>query len=191
MKNPFKIMPLLAALSVLFAAASLTPASASGWDAGRPIAGTYYLALSVDPFGLPLPPGLSLPGLMTLHADRTATIVDGGDFGGLPFDTKDSPQLGAWRYGWEGIEVVFLFLQADGATGDVRSWQRVHITLRNEDRNTLVGEVNVYQLPCDGPAPFGIFNCPDPIENATAFTPNSPPDVPVTLRRLSAWTARP
>lgn len=191
MNNLFRNLRLLGATIILGAAVSLVPASAWAWGSGQPVAGTYYLALSADPFGLPLPPGLSLPGLITLHADRTAVIVDGGDFGGLPFNTKDSPQLGSWKHGWHSVQVVFLFLQADAATGDVLSWQRVHITLRHDDRNTLVGEVNVFQLPCDGPAPFGIFNCPDPVENDADFVPNSPPDVPITLRRLSARTPTP
>lgn len=182
---------MLASIVAATMAALLVSAPVSAMDGARPIAGTYYLALSVDPFGLPLPPGLSLPGIVTLHSDRTAMIVDGGDFGGLPFDTRDSAQLGSWRYSWTGLQVVFLFLQADAATGDVMSWQRVHIRLRHVDRHTLEGEVNVFQLPCDGPAPFGIFNCPDPIEHAADFTPNSPPDVPVTLRRLSALTPMP
>ena len=153
---------------------SQTPRSGSG---------TYYLALDAAPFGLP--PGLSLPGIMTLHADRTAIVVDGGDFGGLPFNTRDSAQLGSWRPTFTGMEVVLLFLQADAATADVLSWQRVHITLKHRGRETLIGKVNVFQLACAGPAPFPVFNCPDPIESAADFVPNSPPDVPVTLRRLT------
>ena len=189
MKQLISKLHVIAITVVLGATASMAPtdvwASGGGWR----VPGTYYLALDAEPFGLP--PGLSLPGMLTLHGDRTAIIVDGGDFGGLPFDARDTAQLGSWRYSWEGVQVVLLFLTADGATGDVRSWQRVHITLRQTGRRTMEGEVNVFQLPCDGPAPFPIFNCPDPIENADAFTPASPPDVPVTLKRLSARTPMP
>ncbi|MDJ0911887.1 MAG: hypothetical protein QNI99_22075 [Woeseiaceae bacterium] len=189
MKELITRLQFMAVAIVLAATASLTPADALAGDGGWRVPGTYYLALDAEPFGLP--PGLSLPGMLTLHGDRTAIIVDGGDFGGLPFDARDTAQLGSWRYTLEGAQVVLLFLTADGATGDVRSWQRVHIALRQTNRRTMVGEVNVFQLACDGPAPFPIFNCPDPIENADAFTPASPPDVPVTLRRLSPRTQMP
>ncbi|MEO1203485.1 MAG: hypothetical protein AAFX10_12305 [Pseudomonadota bacterium] len=179
----------LAAALLLAVVALLATFNAHAGKGFRPVAGTYYLALDAEPFGLP--PGLALPGLLTLHADRTAIVVDGGDFGGLPFDARDSAQLGSWRYTREGISVVLLFLQADGATGDVRSWQRVHIALKRHGDRGLAGTVNVFQLPCQGPAPFPIFNCPDPIERAADFVRNSPPDVAVTLRRLSARTRMP
>jgi hypothetical protein len=185
MKDTIGNPRVLAATMVFGLAMMLAAGPTSAHDRENGIAGTYYLALSVDPFELPLPPGLSLPGLLTLHADRTAMIVDGGDFGGLPFDTRDSAQLGSWRYSRSGIQIVFLFLQAEASTGDVRSWQRVHILIDERDHNVLRGKVNVFQLPCVGPAPFGVFNCPDPIESADDFLPNSPPDIPVTLHRLA------
>ena len=186
MKHLITRLQFMAVFVVLGTTAALAPSDALASDGGWRVPGTYYLALDAGPFGLP--PGLSLPGMLTLHRDRTAIIVDGGDFGGLPFDARDTAQLGSWRYSWQ---VVLLFLTADSATGDVRSWQRVHITLRRINRRTMEGEVNVFELPCDGPAPFPVFNCPDPIENADAFTPASPPDVPVPLRRLSARTPMP
>lgn len=174
---------------LLAVAVMLAPLDVANGRGLRPVAGTYYLALDAAPFGLP--PGLSLPGILTLHADRTAMVVDGGDFGGLPFDARDSAQLGSWRYTRDGISVVLLFLQAEGSTGDVRSWQRVHMTLKHRSGRRLVGTVNVFQLSCEGPAPFPIFNCPDPIERASDFVRNSPVDVSVTLRRLSARTPMP
>ncbi len=168
---------------VILAGVTIAPTNADARNRHYPF-GTWYVALDAGPFGLP--PGLSLPGIMSIHLDRTAVLVDGGDFGGLPFATRDSAQLGSWRFTRNGIRVVMLFLQADAATGDVLGWQRVHLSLRHRGRDTLVGDVNVFELKCEGPAPFPIFNCADPIENADRFEPASPPDVPVTLRRLSA-----
>ena len=181
----YRRLGIIAGVAAIAVAVLVGTSEAYAGKSLRAVAGTYYLALDAEPFGLP--PGLSLPGLLTLHIDRTAIIVDGGDFGGLPFDARDSAQLGSWRYTREGIEVVMLFLQAESSTGDVRSWQRVHLSLKNDWRKGLVGTVNVFQLTCEGQAPFPVFNCPDPIERAADFVRNSPPDVSVKLRRLSAW----
>lgn len=190
MRSFAKSLGVTATAAFLGIAAFHAPTDLNAENSVRPVSGTYYLALDAEPFGLP--PGLSLPGLLTLHKDRTAIVVDGGDFGGLPFNTRDSAQLGSWRYTRQGINVVLLFLQAEGATGDVRSWQRVHMALRTRARNRLVGKVNVFKLACDGPAPFPVFNCPDPIKHAADFVrDDSPPDVPVKLRRLSAGTPMP
>ena len=166
----------------LFTASLWLPAIASAKGRHGPPHGTWYLALDATPYGLE---GLSLAGLMSLHADRTVLISDGGDFGGVPLNTRDSAQFGSWRYAGGYIKIVTLFLQADSA-GDVRYWSRVQIKLKAKDRNTLTGTVNVYRLACDVPAPFAVFSCPDPIESAEAFTRTDLPDVPVTFRRLQA-----
>ena len=172
----------IAAAAILTSLLAL-PVFASGYRA--PAAGTWYLALDAEPFGLP--PGVSLPGLMTIHSDGTVLLADGGDFGGFPFMSRDSSQFGAWRYTRKGsLKVVTLFLQADAISGDVSRWQRVQLSLRFADRHTLIGTVNVLGLDCMGPAIAGAFNCPDPIAGAGQFIPNpgEPVDVPVTLRRL-------
>ena len=142
--------------------------------------GTWYLALDATPYGLD---GLSLPGLVMLHADRSVLISDAGDFGGLPFGTSDSPQFGSWRYTGGGIKIVTLFLKAD-SVGDVQAWYRVEIDLHHTNRDTLKGVVNVYKRDCDEPAPFAAFSCPDPVERSAEFAPADLPDVPVTLHRL-------
>ena len=168
---------------VLLAAALWLPAAALAKGSHKSPSGTWYLALDAASFGLP--EGLSLPGLMTLHSDRTVLISDGGDFGGMPFNVRDSSQFGAWRFAGGNLKIVTLFLQAD-PIGDVRSWFRVQIKLRARNRNTMTGTVNVFQLPCNVPgAPFAVFSCPDPIESAEEFVPaEGPRDVPVTFRRL-------
>jgi hypothetical protein len=173
---------LRATVSAVVFVAVLSPTVASADKAWVRPGGTWYLALDAQPYtGIP---GINLPGLVSLHSDRTMQIVDGGDFGGLPFATRDTTQLGSWDYGRSGIRAVTLFLQADGGTGDVRAWFRVSMELRFKDANTLEGKVNVAKLDCLGPAPFPVFNCPDPIEHAGDFQPDGPPDVPVILRRL-------
>ena len=167
-------------LLVAIAALSFQPTIASARHTSLVVHGTWYLALDATPYGLA---GLSLPGLVALHADRTVLVIDAGDFGGMPFGTADSAQFGSWRYTRDGIRVVTLFLKAD-SVGDVQAWFRVEIDLSSKDRDTLEGTVNVYTLGCDKPAPFAAFSCPDPIEKADEFIPADLPDVPVTLRRL-------
>lgn len=170
-------------LLVLLAVVLAAPLSTfAGGQKTKPV-GTWYLALDAAPFGLP--EGLSLPGLMTLHADQTVLVSDAGDFGGVPFNTKDSSQFGSWRLAHGHVQIVTLFLQADAA-GEVRSWFRVQLKLRQQSRNRLNGTVNVYQLPCDIPAPAAAFSCPDPIRQQGDFVlAPGPTDVPVTLRRLA------
>lgn len=153
------------------------------------VRGTWYLALDAEPFGLP--PGANLPGLATFHSDKTFLIVDGGDFGGLPFDTRHTAQFGSWRQKGDGVEAVSLFLQGDAITDEVRSWQKVHLMLHSEGRDRLVGTANVFDLPCDGPAPFPVFGCPNPIASAADFVALPPFDIPIELERLRAKFALP
>ncbi|MCH5373024.1 MAG: hypothetical protein JJ992_03535 [Planctomycetes bacterium] len=164
----------------LMAALSAVRAAASANNPGSAPHGTWYLALDAGPYGLD---GLSLPGLVAVHADRTVLLSDAGDFGGMPFGRKDSPQFGSWRYTRAGIKIKTLFLQAD-SVGDVLAWFRVEIDLTRRNRNTMDGTVNVYTLGCDLPAPFAAFSCPDPIDKADEFVPADLPNVPVTLHRL-------
>lgn len=144
--------------------------------------GAWYLALDAEPYGLP--PGTTLPGLAVFHRDKSFRIVDGGDFGGAPFGTADTPQVGSWRRRNGRIEATGLFLQADAATGEVLSWLRVEFLLEEDGSKRLAGTVNVFALPCGDPAPFPVFGCPDPIAAAGDFVPVPPTDVPVRLRRV-------
>lgn len=176
------VAALRATASAILFVTILVPAVASAGRSWSGPVGTWYLALDAQPYtGIP---NINLPGIVSLHSDHTLQIVDGGDFGGLPFDMRDTAQLGSWGYGGRGIHAVTLFLEADGSTGDVRAWFRVSIDLRFKDANTLEGQVNIAKLECIGPAPFPVFNCPDPIEHAADFQSEGPSDVPVTLRRL-------
>lgn len=181
--NPKRSIAALGAMiSAIVFVTVLVPEVASADKLRMGPVGTWYVALDAQPYtGIP---NINLPGIASLHSDGTMQVVDGGDFGGLPFATRDSAQLGSWEYGWRGIRAVTLFLQADGANGDVRSWFRVSMNLRFKDADTLVGKVDVAKLDCLGPAPFPVFNCPDPIEHAGDFLPDGPPGVPVMLRRL-------
>jgi hypothetical protein len=175
-------VPKLVALLALGAIPAVAASSVAAPGIGA--VGAWYLALDAEPFGLP--PGTTLPGLATFQLGGTFQIVDGGDFGGAPFFTKDSAQIGTWRRGPGGrIEAKGLFLQADAEDGEVKAWNRVELVLYPHGRDRLRGYVNVYALPCDLPAPFGVFGCPDPIASAGSFVPNSPPNVPVELTRLS------
>ncbi len=152
--------------------------------AAHRVPGTWYLALDAAPFGLP--PGTNLPGLAQFHSDRTFRIVDGGDFGGLPFMAVDSTMVGVWRpLGGGRILAVGLFLQGDAMSGEVQSWQRVELELEAQGRNSLRGKVNVYALPCDLPAPFPVFGCPSPVAG-DGFQALPPFDIPVALERLRA-----
>ena len=169
-------------LSGIIALCLAAPVSAYDWGLGNNPAGAYTLALDAAPYGLP--PGTMQPGLLMINADRTAQILDGGDFGGLPFNMRDSNQFGAWYRSRGHINIVTLFLQAD-AVGDLQYWYRVHIKVKPVARDTLGGIVNVFQLKCTLPAPFAAFSCPDTIENAGDFVPvDGPSDVPVTFRRF-------
>ena len=147
------------------------------------IVGAWYLALDAEPYGLP--PGTSLPGLVQFHADRTLLIVDGGDFGGPPFATRETAQVGSWRVSRRGrIEAATLFLQADATSGGILAWVKVDLSLRLQSRNVVSGTVNVSALECDQTAPLPIFACPDPIDGAGAFMAMPPFDVPVVLKRV-------
>ncbi|GEM_PF-2910277 len=180
MKSMRKCNSVRSAILSAIVALSLMPSMAAANHSRLVVPGTWYLALDATPYGLE---GLSLPGLVALHADRTVLMSDAGDFGGLPFGTRDSAQFGSWKYTRGGIKVVALFLKADSA-GDVMAWYRVELSLSGRNRNTLKGTVNVFTRSCDRPAPFAAFSCPDPIETAGEFVPADLPDVPVILRRL-------
>lgn len=162
--------------ALVLLAALLSPAMAGAQT------GAWYLALDAEPFGLP--PGTNLGGLATFHRDKTLMIEDGGDFGGLPFETLDSAQVGSWRKKDGRIEAVTLYIQGDASTGEVLSWFKVHFVFEAVGPNEMVGTVNVLALPCDDSAPFRIFGCPDPIASAPSFTPLPPFDVPVRMTRL-------
>ncbi len=150
----------------------------------RPV-GAWYLALDATPFGFPPELALTLPGMAILNADRTIQVMDGGDFGGQPFLTRDSTQMGTWRRTDDGnILATTHFLRADALTGEVRAWFRVELQLSFRNRNTLSGTVNVYALPCTEPQPLQIFSCPDPVAAVGQFVQDGPPDVKVTLRRF-------
>lgn len=146
--------------------------------------GAWYVALDAEPYGLP--PGSTLAGLATFHRGKGFQLVDGGDLGGLPFDTRHTAQFGSWRRTEGGVDAVSLFLQGDTITGEIRSWVKVHFSLVFDGPRTLEGNVNVFELPCSGPAPFPVFGCPDPIASAKEFIALPPFDVPIRLRRLSA-----
>lgn len=182
MKNPH-FLPLLLIAAV---AAMGTPATAAARHLPDPT-GIWYLALDAEPYGLP--DGTVLPGLVMINRGGTALLADGGDFGGFPFMGRDSNQFATWRWTHGGIAMVSLFLQADAISGDVQAWYRVHLDLHWKDVRTLTGTVNVYRLGCVGMAPVGVFNCPDPIGEASAFEADPPPDVDVTLRRLPKYGA--
>ena len=167
-------------------ATSLSSVSVHAGGRLPPAAGAWYLALDAQPYGLP--PGVVLPGMVAIDGDGTVLIADGGDFGGFPFASRDSNQFGSWRYTRGGsIRIVTLFLQADAISGDVGRWQKVQLQLRFEGRNVLVGTVNVLTLDCTGPAPAGVFNCPNPVASADRFAPapGEPLDVPVRLERIT------
>lgn len=151
--------------------------------------GTWYYALDAEPYGLP--PGSNLAGLATFHRGKSFQMVDGGDLGGLPFSTRHTAQFGSWRRTETGIKAVSLFLQGDTITGEIQSWVKVHLDLHFDGPQTLVGNVNVFELPCDLPAPFPVFGCPDPIASATMFNALPPFDVPIRFRRLPAHFVSP
>jgi len=205
MKKSDKILKLLAVtrsgvaptlvITLALLAAVQAHAGDSGWySAKRAVVGSWYLALDVGPFD-PNLAGFSLASLAQFHADRTFTIVDAGDFGAESFlPTVASPQYGAWRIeGRHGdpdgrrITGTSLFLEGDSENGEVFGWNKVLFTIRVIDGDRLEGSANVLFLPCDRtlPAPSPL-TCPDPIANAHAFMPASPPDVPITLTRIVA-----
>ncbi|MGD8418086.1 MAG: hypothetical protein PVH91_13590 [Pseudomonadales bacterium] len=146
------------------------------------LAGAWYLALDAEPYtGIA---GTSLPGLVLLDDAGGFLLQDGGDFGGMPFMTRESAQFGSWRWSDHELHAVTLFLRAASLDGDVQGWARVEFRLRFANRDTLTGTVNVYSLACTGQAPFGVFNCPDPIASSASFLPEGPMNVPVRLQRL-------
>ncbi len=168
-----------AATLTLFLLAGMAAAADHG---ASPVNGTWYLALDAEPFGLP--PGTNLPGTMIIDQNGSVEIIDGGDFGGAPFPTRDTAQHGAWRWRHRTIEAVTLFLQADAISGDVLAWQRVEFSLTPDGTDRMTGTVNVFALPCDLPAPFPVFGCPNPIAAAGSFVALPPFDIPILLERL-------
>ena len=173
---------LLAILVLVGIALVATAVSASERTAADRITGTWYIALNVEPFGLPA--GTKMPGLAVFNRDGTVQFVDGGDFGGLPFTTRDLPQTGSWTPRPGGAEAVLLSLQADDITGEVLSWQKLHLRLFVDGRNRLLAIGQASTLACDQPAPFPIFGCPDPIASADDFVPVNSFDLEVELTRL-------
>ena len=187
-----------AALIMVFAAllaGSPTYASDRGnFAAPRQVVGTWYVALDAGPFD-PNLAGLNLSGLAHFHSDRTFILSDAGDFGAQSFlPTVATPQYGAWDVsGWRGrpdawvISGTSLFLEGDKETGEVFGWSKVQYVIKVIDRNHLVGTISAFFLPCDNSPPVpSPLSCPDPVANASAFMPASPPDVPVTFTRIVA-----
>jgi hypothetical protein len=165
----------------------LWPAVVNAEEGDRPT-GTWYLAMETGPFGLP---GFTFAGLAIFNRDNTFLIEDGGDFGGLPFGTVDGVQFGSWRRTGGYVEAVSLFLRGDAITGAVQSWQKAHLVLLFDGPDRLVGTANVFELPCDLPAPFPVLGCPDPIASATDFVAVPPFDIPIVLKRLKAGFVSP
>ena len=174
----------------------------AGWQAQadernalpRLIVGNWYVALDAGPFD-PNLAGTFLSGLAHFHADRTFMLSDAGDFAAesFPMSTLSSAQFGAWAVtdvtarGVAGIAGTSLYLDADAETGEAIGWSKVQFLLHIVDRNTVEGVINTYFLPCEVLPPLPTpLTCPDPVANAAAFAPSSPPDVPITLTRIAA-----
>jgi hypothetical protein len=184
-----KLIPSLALIATMMVAG---PAVFAGRCSHPSVAGTWYLALDTTPFGIQ---GLALSGLATFHDDGTVLIIDAGDFGQATFLNKQhSVQMGAWRCirgrdiprNVRKVVASTLFLEAD-LDGEVEAWYRVELELTmSGDGQELKGFVTTLKLPCDVAPPIPTpLTCPDPIENADLFEIDGPPNVPVTLRRLS------
>lgn len=169
-------------ISVLLVLSSIAYADAG--QSGNPV-GIWYLALDVEPYGLP--ENLNLPGLVMINREGTGVMQDGGDFGAFPFE-RDSAQFVAWRRVSNHVRMNTLFMQAQASTGDVLAWWKVRLNLEFTDADTLKGFVRVFKLDCIGPAPLGFLNCPDPITAADDFVEQPPIDIPipVVLRRYKA-----
>jgi hypothetical protein len=175
----------LAFLCAIVAATNIARAD-DDRNRGNWIVGTWYLALSSEPFGLP--PGLPLSGLAIFNRDGTFQFLDGGDFGQATFlNTQNSHQFGAWRIGRHGKVIgTALSFEADLLTGEVLRWAKANIVLhRTDDRDVVSGSVNVSILECSNMLPIPTpLTCPDPIESADAFVVVPPTDIPLTFRRL-------
>jgi len=183
MRTSGTVLKLLVLLTL--ATTPAVAASPAATSAGIGVVGAWYLALDAKPFGFD--EGTTLSGLASFQFGGTFQFVDTGDFGGAPFFMNDSPQIGAWRRSAGGrIVATSLFLQADASNGEMKAWNRVELVLYPYGSNRMRGHINVFALPCDLPAPFGVFACPDPIASEASFMPASPPNVPVEFTRLSA-----
>ena len=188
----------IAAIVVLTATLATAPQTYAGnsgnYVTPKMVVGNWYLALDAGPFDPGLA-GLALSGLAQIHADRTFMFNDAGDFGAQSFlGTVATPQYGVWDVtgqrhlpGTWAIEGTSLYLEADKATGEVLGWSKVQYVIKVVDRNHLEGTINAFFLPCGSSLPLpSPLSCPDPVANAGAFMPASPPDVPVTFTRISA-----
>jgi hypothetical protein len=189
----FRIMTIAMAAAMLFLGpqASADNNDESRTDFGRGIVGNWYLALDAGPFD----PGLSgtfLSGLAQFHSDRTFMINDAGDFGADSFfGTLASPQYGAWRierdahHKGASIDGTAIYLEVRKPSGELLGWNKVHFKLHVVSRNRVEGTINAFFLPCADAPPFPTpLTCPDPVANAAAFVPASPPDVPITMTRI-------
>lgn len=182
-------------LAAFLAVASPALAENSG-HAGfkNPVAGSWYIALDAGPFN-PALAGTFLAGLAQFHSDRTFTLVDAGDFGAQSFiGSVATAQYGTWKWvhpsrdsrGWS-IRGTALHLEGDKETGEVFGWNRIQFDIQIVDGNRMQGTINGFFLPCDNTVPLpSPLACPDPIANAAAFLPATPPDVPIFFTRIVA-----
>lgn len=153
------------------------------------IVGTWYVALDAGAFD----PGLAgtfLSGIAQFHPDGTFMVSDAGDFGAQSFSgTLATPQYGSWKMAPQRRRIVATALSLEGRkeTGEAFGWTKVQFVLKVVDRDRVEVAANVFFLPCDDSPPIpSPLTCPDPLENADAFLPASPPNVPVTLTRIVA-----
>lgn len=195
---PVSAISLVSAAVVVIAillSGSNTYAGEKRWySAKRAVVGNWYVALAAGPFN-PNFAGLNLSGLAQFHSDLTFMLSDAGDFGAQSFATTvATPQYGAWSVTGRNKSLsqrrvigTTLFLEADKATGEALGWTKVQFVIEVIDGNHLQGAANVFFLPCENTPPFPTpITCPDPIANAAAFMPASPPDVPVTFTRITS-----
>lgn len=188
-KTTLFMAALLLAISVAPCASAEESSRAAvfkNWGYFNWMAGSWYLALDSQPFGLP--PGFPLSGLAVFNSDGTFQVLDAGDFGQATFtNTQHSAQYGAWRYtGFNSAVGTTLFLEADLSSGEVLRWNKVEFTLqRSADRDVVEGTVNVSVLECANLLPLPTpLTCPDPTDPANVFTSLPPVDDPVTFKRL-------
>ena len=156
----------------LLLAGSVSPLAAPG--EGANITGTWWL---VGQYG----PGMTLPTLVTYHADGTSAASDSIMFGGIPgFPFKITPLHGVWKRTGPGqFGVTSLMLGFDPATNMLVAIGRARADIRFDgDFDHLAGMLYGELLFCPTP-----FSCPNPTDPAAPWITTTPP-VPFTAIRV-------
>jgi hypothetical protein len=163
-----------------------------GGGPGLEAAGPSYLSTLTGTwiFSTVAGPGMTIPAVVTYHADGTITYSDATMFGGsamAPY--KFGTYNGVWqqirqnRFGTTAIGLMF-----DPGTNAVIGFARGRSALRyHGNTSTLVGKLYLETVACPTP-----FTCPDPTNPNLVWTPFGDPNgFAIVLSRVTRVSVPP